>query len=84
VLGSVAEGAAGSRTLDVLFDWLDRLPALLVGAGLITAALAAYWLPGSDRYYNHFVWQALAFLHGTAVIDYPVNAGGFPNGNDWM
>jgi hypothetical protein len=37
-----------------------------------------------DRYYNHFVWQALAFLHGTAVIDYPVNAGGFPKGNDWM
>jgi hypothetical protein len=84
VLGSVAEGAAGSRTLDVLFDWVDRLPALLVGAGLIAAALAAYWLPGSDRYYNHFVWQALAFLHGTAVIDYPVNGGGFPNGNDWM
>jgi hypothetical protein len=84
VLGSVAEGAAGSRTLDVLFDWVDRLPALLVGAGLVAAALAAYWLPGSDRYYNHFVWQALAFLHGTAVIDYPVDAGGFPNGNDWM
>ena len=50
----------------------------------MAAALAAYWLPGMDRYYNHFVWQALAFLHGTAVIDYPVNAGGFPNGNDWM
>jgi hypothetical protein len=84
VLGSVAEGAAGSRPLDVLSDWVDRLPALLIGAALIAAALAAYWLPGSDRYYNHFVWQALAFLHGTAVIDYPVNAGGFPNGNDWM
>jgi hypothetical protein len=84
VLGSVAEGAAGSRPLDVLSDWIDRVPALIIGAGLIAAALAAYWLPGSDRYYNHFVWQALAFLHGTAVIDYPVNAGGFPNGNDWM
>jgi hypothetical protein len=71
VLGSVA-------------GWVDRLPALLVGGGLVAAALAAYWLPGMDRYYNHFVWQALAFLHGTAVIDYPVNAGGFPKGNDWM
>jgi hypothetical protein len=71
VLGSVA-------------GWVDRLPALLIGGGLVAAALAAYWLPGMDRYYNHFVWQALAFLHGTAVIDYPVNAGGFPNGNDWM
>ncbi|MEA2674962.1 MAG: hypothetical protein QOI92_2154 [Chloroflexota bacterium] len=64
--------------------WVDRLPALLIGGGLVAVALAAYWLPGMDRYYNHFVWQALAFLHGTAVIDYPVNAGGFPKGNDWM
>lgn len=84
MLGSVAEGAAGSRRLDVLFGWVDRLPALLIGGGLVTAALAAYWLPGSDRYYNHFVWQALAYLHGTAVIDWPVNLGGFPKGNDWM
>ncbi|HYK95241.1 MAG TPA: hypothetical protein VE011_05145 [Candidatus Dormibacteraeota bacterium] len=84
MLGSVAEGAAGSRGLDVLFGWVDRLPALLIGGGLMAAALAAYWLPGSDRFYNHFVWQALAFLHGRAVIDYPVNAGGFPRGNDWM
>ena len=84
MLGSVAEGAAGSRRPDVLLDWFDRLPALIVGAGLVALALAAYSLPGSERYYNHFVWQALAFLHGTAVIDYPVNAGGFPLGNDWM
>jgi hypothetical protein len=84
VLGSVAEGAAGSRTLDRLLDWVDRLPALIVGAALVALALAAYWLPGSDRYYNHFVWQALAFLHGTAIIDYPVALGGFPRGNDWM
>src|SRR5207244_490815 len=84
VLGSVAEGAAGTRPLDTLLDWLDRLPALLVGAGLVAAALAAYWLPGSERYYNHFVWQAEAFLHGTAVIEWPVNLGGFPRGNDWM
>jgi len=84
VLGSVAEGAAGSRRLEVVFDWLDRLPALIVGAGLVGLALAAYWLPGSDRYYNHFVWQAMAFLDGRAAIDWPVNGGGFPNGNDWM
>ncbi|MBI2781041.1 MAG: hypothetical protein HYX55_04505 [Chloroflexi bacterium] len=83
MLGSVAEGAAGSRRLDVLFDWLDRLPALAVGAGLVALALAAYWLPGSDRYYNHFVWQAMAFLDGRAAIEWPV-AGGFPRGNSWM
>ena len=83
MLGSVAEGAAGSRRLESLFDWFDRLPALLVGAGLVALALAAYWLPGSDRFYNHFVWQAMAFLNGTAVIDWPVELG-YPRGNDWM
>ena len=28
--------------------------------------------PGSDRYYDHFVWQAAAFLEGQAAIRYPV------------
>jgi hypothetical protein len=84
VLGSVAEGAAGSRTPDVPVDWIDRLPALLIGAGLVALALAAYWLPGSERWYNHFVWQAMAFLDGRAAIDWPVDGGGFPRGNDWM
>ena len=84
MLGSVAEGASGSRNLDVLFDWVDRLPAILVGAGLIAVALAAYWLPGSDRIYNHFVWQALAFLDGRAAIDWPVAADPWWEGNDWM
>ncbi len=82
MLGSVAEGASGSRNLDWLFDWVDRLPAVLIGAGLVALALAAYWLPGTDRFYNHFVWQALAFLDGRAAIDWPVP--GYPGGNDWM
>jgi hypothetical protein len=85
VLGSVAEGAAGSRPLDVLFNWIDRLPAIVVGAALVAAALAAYWLPGSDRFYNHFVWQAMAFLHGQVAIDWPVEgAFGTGYGNSWM
>jgi hypothetical protein len=84
VLGSVAEGASGSGPLDVLVRWFERLPALLIGAVLVALALAAYWLPGSERYYNHFVWQALAFLHGTAVIDWPVKGDPWWTGNDWM
>ena len=84
MLGSVAEGASGSRNLDVLLDWVDRLPAVLIGAGLVAVALAAYWLPGSERYYNHFVWQALAFLDGRAAIDWPVVADPWWAGNDWM
>ncbi|HXG25897.1 MAG TPA: hypothetical protein VNL94_03475 [Candidatus Binatia bacterium] len=49
---------------------------------MVAAALAAYWLPGNDRIYNHFVWQALAFLDGRVWIDWPVP--GFPDGNEWM
>ena len=85
MLGSVPEGAAGSRRLDLSSNWLDRLPALVVGAGLVALAFVAYWLPGSDRFYNHFVWQAEAFLHGTAVIEWPVaGAYGTGFGNEWM
>jgi hypothetical protein len=85
VVGSVAEGASASRPDEVPFDWLDRLPALAVGVALVALALAAYWLPGSDRCYNHFVWQALAFLDGRAAITWPVE-GPFCSGlsNDWM
>jgi hypothetical protein len=85
VVGSVAEGASASRPQEVLFDWLDRLPALAVGVALVALALIAYWLPGTDRCYNHFVWQALAFLDGRAAITWPVE-GPFCNGlsNEWM
>ena len=82
MLGSVAEGAAGSRTPAALSDWLDRVPAVVIGMGLVAIAAAAFWLPGSDRIYNHFVWQALAFLDGRAAIEWPVP--GFPEGNEWM
>lgn len=84
MVGSVAEGAEASRPLDALSAFLERLPAVVIGAVLVGIALAAFWLPGSERWYNHFAWQALAFLDGRAVIDWPVDGGGFPNGNDWM
>ncbi len=82
MLGSVAEGAAGTRSFGVSPDWVEQIPSILIGAALVALALAAFWLPGSDRIYNHFVWQALAFLDGRAAIDWPVP--GFPQGNDWM
>ena len=76
--GSVAQGheASGDHRSDL--HWLDLLPSVLIGGTLVAAALAAYWLPGSVRYYNHFVWQALAFLDGRAAITWPVP------GNDYF
>ncbi|NJD26714.1 MAG: hypothetical protein FIA92_00260 [Chloroflexi bacterium] len=74
----------GSRPSDRIATLIELLPAFVPGVVLVVLALGAFWLPGSDRYYNHFVWQAEAFLRGTAVIDWPVDGGGFPWGNDWM
>ena len=75
--GSVAQGPAATGTARSNLHWLDLLPSALVGATLVAVALAAYWLPGSVRYYNHFVWQALAFLDGRAAITWPVQGNDF-------
>ncbi|MBI2776909.1 MAG: hypothetical protein HYX57_06565 [Chloroflexi bacterium] len=75
---SVAQGDPGSRAADRDRSWLDLVPSALIGGLLVAAALAAYWLPGSVRFYNHFVWQALAFLDGRAAITWPVP------GNDYF
>jgi hypothetical protein len=63
---------------------VDHLPAAVIGIALVAVALAAYWLPGTDRFYNHFVWQAEAFLHGTAVIDWPVQSSATSAGNAYF
>ncbi|TAJ98906.1 MAG: hypothetical protein EPO36_13850 [Chloroflexota bacterium] len=75
--GRVAQGRAATRIPRNDLHWLDILPSALIGAGLVVAALAAYWLPGSVRIYNHFVWQAAAFLDGQAAIPWPVPGNNF-------
>ena len=59
-----------------------------VGGGLGFAALALFAYSvgdqGTVRFYNHFVWQALAFLAGRAAIDYPVPPSGDLPGNDFF
>jgi hypothetical protein len=64
--------------------WLEQLqgrvqqldPAVL---GLVLAALAlgVYLVSNSDRgnFYNHFVWQAQAYVEGRVAIDFPVSEG---------
>lgn len=44
----------------------------LGGLALAVAAFAVYRLTFVERYYDHFVWQASAFLEGQAGIRYPV------------
>jgi hypothetical protein len=55
--------------------------AIAVGILLALAALVVYSVTYVDRYYDHFVWQAAAFLEGQAAIRYPVEAAGGLLGN---
>jgi hypothetical protein len=51
---------------------LDRRLDLTVGVLLAVVALGIYLATRTDRFYDHFVWQASAFLEGQAAIRYPV------------
>ena len=59
---------------------------LAVGIGLVVACFVLYLLsrPAWQVVYNHFVWQADAFLHGQASIRYPVAATLTSPGNDFF
>ena len=48
------------------------LAGVVVGLALAVAAFAVYRLTFVERYYDHFVWQASAFLEGQPGIRYPV------------
>ncbi len=58
-----------------------RFPVVFTGVALIALAFAIYLSSGPVRYYNHFVWQSLAFLDGRAEIDYPVPSTAMSPGN---
>ncbi|HEY6013967.1 MAG TPA: hypothetical protein VIU37_08165, partial [Candidatus Limnocylindrales bacterium] len=55
--------------------------SVLIGLLLALGAMAVYLVTRTDRYYDHFVWQAAAFLEGHAAIRYPVDASGTLHGN---
>jgi hypothetical protein len=55
--------------------------SIAVGCALVAIALVVYTLSHPDRFYNHFEWQALAFLEGQASIRYPVEATPTSPGN---
>jgi hypothetical protein len=61
-----------------------RIPrglAIAVGLLLALGALAVYSVTYVDRYYDHFVWQAAAFLEGQVAIRFPVEASASSAGN---
>jgi len=70
--------AAGSWLRDLLgsFD-----PAWL-GFAVFWLALVVYVVsnPARQNIYDHFVWQADAYLHGRFAITWPVDSGPFQNG----
>ncbi len=63
-----------------------RAAAIVVGVLLAAAAFLVYWWsnPVHWNQYNHFVWQADAFLHGRAWFPYPVPAGADLPQNDYL
>jgi hypothetical protein len=74
---SVAQGRPADPRTDLAAErWPDarvaRRVAIVVGVLLALAALAVYGATYTERYYDHFVWQAAAFLEGHAAIRYPV------------
>ena len=72
------EGGPVGR-LDVV---LGHLHPAVVAIALFGLGLVVYIGSNIDRtdFYDHFVWQADAFLAGRAEIDWPVTEGRFQNG----
>jgi len=60
---------------------MDRRLTTAVGVLLMLAAAAIYLATQMERFYDHFVWQAAAFLEGHAAIRYPVQDVGDAIGN---
>jgi hypothetical protein len=71
--------AAPSGRLEGL---LQRIHPGWIGLALFGLALLVYFSSNPERtdWYDHFVWQADAFLQGHADIVYPVTEGPFQNG----
>ncbi|MBA2719103.1 MAG: hypothetical protein H0U52_07680 [Chloroflexi bacterium] len=55
-----------------------------VGSALVAIALVVYNLSHPFRFYDHFEWQALAFLEGQTAIRYPVGRSGASFGNSFF
>ena len=68
-LQAAAEDPAVARNRSPSFG---RVVSVAIGIGLVLGALFVYTVTSPTRYYDHFEWQAEAFLEGKAAIRYPV------------
>jgi hypothetical protein len=70
---SVAQGhRSDSRSASTPSGGIDTVLVVGTGVVLALAAFGVYRVTYADRFYDHFVWQAAAFLEGHAAIRYPV------------
>jgi hypothetical protein len=70
---SVAQGRPSDPGEDLAANGPATIAvAVATGVLLAIAAFAIYRITYADRYYDHFVWQAAAFLEGQAAIRYPI------------
>jgi len=80
------EATHGAPAQDVSGGWLEsrlqRIDPAWVSIALFVLALVVYVGSNTARpdLYDHFVWQADAFLQGRAEIAYPVTEGPHQNG----
>jgi hypothetical protein len=60
---------------------LERTDPAYIGLFFVIVALGIYVFsdPARTGWYNHFVWQSDAFLHGRIAIAYPVSEGPYVN-----
>jgi hypothetical protein len=84
---SIAEGPPPDPGV-ALFDTAAprARTALAVGLGIVLTCLVLYQLtrPAHQVIYNHFAWQAQAWLDGHFSIEYPVAPSAAGPGNDYF
>jgi hypothetical protein len=84
---SIAEGPADTPAPPSRSIPVPRRPAtVLVGVLLVLLGFLLYAVSNPVHWntYNHFVWQADAFLHGRAWFIFPIPAGGDLPQNDYL
>ena len=76
VAGTHVDGY-GHTTGGRLDDWLGMVGPGWIGLAFALVAVGVYVFSNPHRYgfYDHFVWQAQAWLDGSASIRYPVSDG---------